>query len=245
MKRNLFKSIIIGIVCTLLAHPLFAADSAPAKKWKDTAEFSLVSANGNSKATSISGKNTFTYQWTRTVLELSAGGLGTESENRQTAEQYFANEKLGWTIVGKNYAYERFGWDKDRFSGIFNRYDLSAGVGRTLLDLTKDKLNGEVGAGYINEERDNTLRKDFGSGRAYTKYTRMFTDTSNFSQDIEYLVSFNDENEYRLKTESALITSVSTNISLKISYIWKRVNKPTPGFSKDDTITSAALIINY
>lgn len=245
MKKVFIKTIGTCALLMTLSNLLFSAENAPSKKWKDNAELSVVSTNGNSKGTMISGKNTFNYQWTRSLLELVGGGLGTESDNKQTAEQYNASEKLTRDLVGKNYIYERFGWDKDRFAGVWNRYDLSGGFGRPILDLAKDKLTGEVGAGYVNEERDNSPRKDFGSGRAYSKYVRLLSDTANFSQDIEYLVSFKDENDYRLKTETALITSVSTNVSLKTSYVWKRVNKPTPGFSIDDTITSIALIVNY
>jgi putative salt-induced outer membrane protein len=171
--------------------------------------------------------------------------LRSESDDTTIAEQYNASEKFTWDLIDKNYTYERFAWDRDRFAGVQNRYDSSAGLGRTILDLTNDKLIGELGAGYINEERTEPPRNDFGSGRAYAKYIRTISKTANFSQDIEYLASFKDADAYRLNTETAIIASISTHLSLKASYIWKRINKPAPGFSKDDTITSVALIINY
>ncbi len=90
------------------------ADDAPKKPWKDAGEFSLVSTNGNSKATSTSVKNTFNYDWTKAALELVAGGLGSSSGNSVTAEQYNASEKVSYPLTEnkKNYVFEKGGWDK-------------------------------------------------------------------------------------------------------------------------------------
>lgn len=53
------------------------------------------------------------------------------------------------------------------------------------------------------------------------------------------------EMDYRLNTETALIASVNSFLSLKTSFKWNRVAQPTPGFIKDDTTVAAALILNY
>lgn len=226
--------------------PAASADAPMAvKRWKDTGELSAVSTNGNSKTTTTSAKNTFDYRRDLLGLELVGGGLGSKSKGQVTAEQYNASEKGTYNITPRNFFYEKFGWDKNRFAGIQNRYDASVGAGRELLALPADKIVGELGVGYINEERINQPRNDFASGRAYAKYTHVFSPTANFSQDAEYLANFEDTDDYRLNTETALTTTVSTHVSLKVSYVWKRLNKPAPGVAKDDTIAAAALLINY
>jgi putative salt-induced outer membrane protein YdiY len=108
-----------------------------------------------------------------------------------------------------------------------------------------DKLNTEIGPGYVNEERINAPRNEFASGRAYAKYVHTFNAAANFSQDAEYIHDFSDNKDYRLNTESALITSLSTHLSLKTSFVWKHVGKPVAGIGKDDTTTGVALIVNY
>ncbi len=222
---------------------VIAADEKP---WKETAEVSVVSTNGNSKATTVSGKYTFTYKWQRANFELNAGGLGSESNDRTTAEQYFANEKLTWDLIGRNYTFQRFGWDKDRFAGIRNRYDISAGLGRHFFDAkARNQFMLELGGGYINEERPTPPRNEFGAGRAYSKYEFKISETSLFSQDGEFLHNFKDSDDYRLTTVSAIQVAISSNLSLKASYTWKRVGKPPVGFVRDDTTTAVALIVNY
>ena len=226
------------------ALPLRAQETP--KKWADKGEASLVSTNGNSKGTTTSIKNLFNYSWsTVTGLELAGGGLGSKSRDEVTAENYNASEKVTKKVSGDNYAFERFGWDNDRFAGIRNRYDASIGVGRLLLDLPKDKLNTELGGGHVSVEVIDAPHQSYGSGRAYAKYAHAITDSSKFTQDAEYLHNFKDRKAYLLNTETSLTAAVSTHLSLKASFVWKRNGKPPAGVVRDDTITSMALVVNY
>jgi len=230
-----------------LTAPLFADDATPPlKPWSDKAEVSLVSTNGNSKGTTTSIKNLLAYAWNEiTRLEVAGGGLGSQNNHQVTAENYNASEKYTLKLVGKNYAFERFGWDKDRFAGIQNRYDSSAGLGRLLLDLPNDKLHTELGGGYVGQEFTDGLHDNYASGRAYAKYEHALSASSSFTQDAEYIHNFKDSKGYRLNTETALTAALSTHLSLKASFVWKRNGLPPPGVVKDDTITSMALVVNY
>jgi putative salt-induced outer membrane protein YdiY len=235
------------VLCLSMAVilPLHAEDAPPKKPWSNVGEASVLSTNGNSKSTSTSFKNLFKYDWTKAGLELDGGAMGSSNANAVTSENYYASEKTTWKLTVRNYVYERFKWDKDRFSGIRNRYDSSAGLGRLLLDFSNDKLNGELGGGYINEERTESPRNDYASGRAYGKYVHTFNPATSFSQDAEYLHNFKTSKGYRINTETAVIAALTTHLSLKTSYVWKHNNLPPPGIGKDDTTTSVALIINY
>jgi len=222
-----------------------AASTTTIKAWKDAGEFSIVSTNGNSRGTTTAAKNTFNYVHGRAALDLIGGALGSSSGNQVTAEQYNAEEKVTWTLIDNNYVFEHVGWDKNRFAGIRDREDGSGGVGRLLMDLPKDKLTSELGAGYTDEERTDAPHHNFVTGRVYAKYTHVLSATANFSQDAEYLHDFGNPKDYRLNTETALIASLTTHLSLKAAYTWKRTAEPPPGFGKDDTTTTVALVVNY
>jgi len=71
---------------------------------------------------------------------LSIGGaLGSNSQGTTTAEQYFASEKVSYKLTDRNYTFEKFAWNKDRFAGIRNRYDSTVGVGRELVKNKTDE----------------------------------------------------------------------------------------------------------
>ncbi|MFH1723789.1 MAG: DUF481 domain-containing protein [Elusimicrobiota bacterium] len=230
----------------LLATPVtgFAQD-APEKRWKDTAEVSLVTTNGNSRATTTSAGNRFEYSWTRTTLGVNAGALGAKSEDRVTTERYNASEKVSFRFTDHNYVFERFGWERNRYAGFLHRWDFSSGLGRELLHMEKHSLISELGFGYTNEERVDAPRQHFASGRTYSKYTWQVSETATFSQDGEVLANFKDMDGYRLNTETALTASITVHFSIKTAFLWNRVGAPPPGVLKDDTTTSVALIANF
>ena len=59
------------------------------------------------------------------------------------------------------------------------------------------------------------------------------------------MANFKDGDDYRLTSVSAVTAAISTHLSLKASYTWKRMGKPPLGFGKDDTLTAVSLIVIY
>lgn len=236
----------LALLVVLSAVPSARAEEAPPKKWKDTAELSLVSTNGNSRTTTASVKDLFTYDWTNTKLELEGGALGAKSKGVVTDERYNASEKVSQKVSEFNYVFERFGWEKNRFTGVANRYDSGLGVGRKVLATPRHDLRTELGGGYVNEERtQGAKRVSFASGRAYARYEFTISPTAKASQDGEYLHNFAFADDYRIRTETALQASINAHFSIKVSYLWSRVGKPPPGFIRDDTTTAVALIAGF
>lgn len=227
------------------ALPCAAAASDAEKPWKDSAELSYVKTTGNSRNATLSAKNLFNYDWTRTSLELSASGLGSKSEEGTTAEQYSAQEKVNCNFSKHNYIFERVGWEKNRFANIQDRWSVGVGLGRNLVDTANDKLSLEAGGGYIWEDRITSENEEFGTYRGYIKYWHKLSPTAHASQDAEWLGNMDDSDGYRVNTETALTASINSHMSMKASYIWKLVNKPGAGFRRTDTITGVSLIINY
>jgi len=243
MKK--FTSVLRIALAALLVFPAAGFAEEGGKAWKDSAEVAVMTTNGNTKTQTSSGKNHFEYNWTKAKLDLNAGGLGSKNEGVVTAERYNAAEKAAYKVSDRNYVFERFGWEKNRFAGIANRWDFSLGAGRELLALAAHIVMAEFGFGYINEERIQSKRKDFSSGRVYSKYTWKISETANFSQDGEYLANFEDSKGYRLNTETAVTAAISTHFSIKTSYVWNRVGDPPPGFIKDDTTFAVALLASF
>lgn len=240
-------SILLATACLATSHPLLAEDApaAPKKPWKNVAEFSLVSTNGNSDSSSISGKDTFNYDWTKFGFELIGGGLGSKSDGVQTAERYYASEKGIYKLATPNYLYEKYAWDKDRFAGIRNRHDFTVGLGRELVKTPLDLLIGEFGLGRVVEEHVDAKTNSFITARLYSKYTRKLSETGTFTQDAEYLHNFEDSANFRVNAETALMSSLSKHLSLKLSYLWKYVGVPPDGFGHNDTTTTVALVATY
>lgn len=247
------KLLLAAVLAALAAAPSFADDVSsppasppPAKKWKDSAEASFVNANGNSKAATTSGKEAFSYQFDgKTKLDLEGGGLGSRSQGVVTAEQYYALEKGERLWDARDYVFEQYRWDRNRFARIAHRHDASVGVGREIRKTKQDLWTAEAGPGYVIEQRIGDSRRNFAASRLYTKFSHDFSPTASFSQDAEYIQSLKDKRDNRFNTETALKTTLTTVFSVKTSFVWKHASQPPPDAVKDDTITSVALIANF
>lgn len=235
------------LLAFLLAAPAAAQDAPqPPKRWKDAAEASLVTTNGNTKTTTYSLKNLFTFSFNpRTTLEMDGGALHSKNQGEVTAENFYGSEKLGFKFSDRDYVFEKYRWDRDRFKGIAHRHDLSAGVGRELWKTAKDLLIGELAPGYINEERLREKRKSYGSARAYAKYTRELAPGSRFSQDAEWVQSLADKRDKLIATDTTVSAALSSSLALKNSFVWKHNSRPPAGARKDDTIVSVALVATF
>lgn len=105
---------------------------------------------------------------------------------------------------------------------------------------------GEVGVNYVNEEYTDDTDKGYLEGRAYASYEYAFTEKNKFSQSVEYLHDFEDGDNYRVNSETALISALSDYLSLKASYVIKYDNQPVPStLDETDTILSVTLVVNF
>jgi putative salt-induced outer membrane protein len=236
---------VVFVAFTFVAVMPTRALAEPKKPWEAKAEASVLSTNGNSKTTTTGIKAEVKRNWEKFTLEGAAGGLGSRSGDDVTAEEYFANEKGSYFLTERTYLQEKFGWEKNRFKGVRGRYDATAGLGHKLILLPRHEWLAELGAGHVWEERTDDSHNNYASGRAYSKYAWKFSETATFSQDAEYLHSFENSDDYNLKTETALTASLTSRLALKTSFTWRRDGVPPAGFIRDDTTTSVALVINY
>jgi putative salt-induced outer membrane protein len=232
----------IALAAVLLAAPAAAEDKKP---WKNSVELSFVSANGNSKTQTASARDAFVWEVGEVKAELEGGGLGSRAEGVTTAERFDAREKLQKKITDRDYVYEQYRWNRDRFAGVAHRHDFTVGVGRELWKTPKDLLIGEAAPGYLNEERIGDARKSYFSGRLYLKYAREISATAKFSQDVEWVPSLADKRDGRLNTETALTAALTTALSVKNSFVWRHDYRPPQGKRKDDTVLSVALIASF
>jgi putative salt-induced outer membrane protein len=233
------------LVCLWTSPVLVSAVEPSTKTWSNDTEVSLVNATGNSRTQTLKADDHFKKEWTKTLLEMQGSALGSSDRNTVTAEEYTASEKVGWKFTERDYLLQNEAWDKNRFAGLRTHVESTGGYGRKLIDGTIHKLTAEIGSGYINEDRTDGSKNDYAIGRAFSEYAVHLSSTAVFSQNIEYLPKLQDASDYRLNTETALIASIATHLSLKVSYDWKRASRPPAGFGRDDTLTSAALVVNY
>lgn len=213
--------------------------------WKNETTLTFLDAQGNTLTRTL-GLNQST-QWShgRWVFEGALEGLNSSDDGERKAEQYAARQKARWSWASRRYFYQRMAWESDRFAGYRHRYQPFLGLGQEVFKSGRQQWAFELGAGYLNEQRLVGPRVDSASGRAYTLYSWGLSDTASFSQDGEYLHSFDQPRDYHLNTGTSLTATLSTHLSMKTSFSWKYSHSPPETFKRNDTLTQVSLLITY
>jgi putative salt-induced outer membrane protein len=219
---------------------------AQEKRWRDEAELAFVDTGGNTDVTSLSAKNLLKYQFTDALEGAwKLGALYGETDGEKTAESYFTELRFDYLFTEQLYTYASAGWIQDEFAGIDARYYAGPGVGYKFLAGPKHFLIGETGLNYVIEDYTDGTDRDYIDGRAFAKYEYAFTEKNRVSQSLEFLYDFDDSDNYRVTSETAVVSALSDYVSLKASYLIKYDNEPVPKTLKEtDTTLAVTLVVN-
>jgi putative salt-induced outer membrane protein len=235
------------VMVLLVVFAMVTAVFAEEKKWVEQAELSFVDTGGNTDVVSLSAKNLLKYTFTEELKgawKLSA--LYGESEGVKNAERYATELRLDYLLTDQLFSALIAGWLEDEFAGIESRYYLGPAAGYKFFNGPRHFLVSEVGLNYVKEEYTDGTEKDYLEGRAFGQYQYAFTEKNRFSQSLEFLYDFEDSENYRVNSETALISALSDYLSLKASYEIRHDNKPVPStIEETDTILSVTLVVNF
>ena len=193
--------------------------NADEKKFSDEAELSYVDTGGNTEVTTLSAKNLLKYKFTE-KLEGSwkAAVVFGEDDGEKNAESYLTEFRIDYLFTEKFYSAFIAGWEQDDFAGIHSRYYGGPAAGYKFLVGPKHFLLGELGVNYVDEEYIDESEEEYVSGRAFVQYDYALTEKNKFSQSLEYLHDFENSDNYKINSVTAIISALSDKMSLKASY---------------------------
>ena len=191
------RFLTFSTVALLLTFNL--AGSLVADPWTDQAELSFVDTGGNTETTSLSAKNTLKGPLSgKLALTWSLSGLFAETDGVTTAEQYFTEARLDYTISERFYGFGLTNWKQDEFAGLDSRTSLGLGAGYKFLTGPVHELAGEAGLNQVAEEFTDGTDNDYTSARLFGGYTWTFSESTKLTQTVEYLADLDDSDKVQL-----------------------------------------------
>ena len=246
--RNIFILFVLLMIGTVSLG--YTEDQVLGKKrFSNETSISLVNTTGNTDTLSLAGKNEMKYifseKWAGSWV---AGAIYNEADGIKETERYYTDLRADYSIDERWYCYGLGSWFQDKFSGFDHRVGIGPGLGYRLLIGPAHFLSLEGGLNYTYEDYTDPEEDDdqFLEGRLYGKYEWVFTEKTKFSQGLEYLQSWEDTDTWKLNSETALITSLTDILALKISYTVLYNNNPIPSdLKKTDTIFATSMVIGF
>lgn len=246
-KGTIMKKQALLITFLLVSAVAVPGLCAEEKKWSDEGELSFVETGGNTEVTNLAAKNLLKYQFSKNVLgswKLSA--VYAEADKVKSAQSYFTELNVHYQLTEKLYYLADAGWTRNKFAGVDRNLYGGLGAGYKFLDGPANFLVGELGLRYVWDEYTDETANNYAAGRAYAKYLYAFTEKNRAYQSLELLYNFSDSKKYDVKSETAVISALSGNLSLKAAYLVAYKNEPIPStLKKTDTMLTVALVVNY
>lgn len=236
-----------------------AAQGAKVKTTAFTADFGFVNASGNTSVTTINLGNKFVANTEdkKVVFTQLFNAVRSEADGTTNAENYRAQLRLDYGLGGRWYLYGLTGWDRNVPAGVSRRFEETIGLSYLAVTLPNDELGLELGLSLFQQRNvvpvsPGVFDDNYKAGRAAASYRHNFTRLSYFTQMLELIPNFDDGEDFRLNSESAVTARISNRIGLKLGYLIRYDNLPgllsaTSGqrLEKTDRFVTAGITVSY
>lgn len=210
------------------------------KPWLNETDFSLVKTSGNTESTTIKLKNLYRYNWDRSELNFKVDGLRVDDtdvdrivvvnpdgstsvqeteDTETTAEKYNVDLNFHQQLSGRFKWYTEGKWTRDRFSGVENRFSLSAGVGHIWSDTDDYRFHTHYGVQYVNESlafEPVGYDDSYMAATAGYQYRRKVGAHSRFEENLDLVMNLDDTDDFRATINTNFATNLTNRLALKI-----------------------------
>jgi putative salt-induced outer membrane protein YdiY len=135
------------------------------------ADLSYVLTSGNSRSNSLGFKGDLTRRWTRQSVSFAVAGIRASSsptssryavgspdafevrfpDPEPTAEYYYARGRYDYKLTDRFFVTTGAGWERNRFSGIDDRWLVDAGAGYIFVATDHTDFRGAAGLTFTDE----------------------------------------------------------------------------------------------
>jgi putative salt-induced outer membrane protein len=229
----------------LLPLLIQAADETDTSEgvWAGRGALGYTSTSGNTDSENLNASLQGSYEKLKWKHSLLFETIRSEADNEVSADSWTIIGRSEYSLSEKSYAFGQARYQEDEFSGFDYQGSAVAGVGSRFIDTDTQLLDLSVGAGYSQFKETET--GDTVDGAIITsdlKYEYRISENATFSEVA--LVEAGADNTY-FQSETALLTTISGNLSSKISYLIKHNTDVPDDVEETDEIISVSLVYDF
>jgi putative salt-induced outer membrane protein YdiY len=220
------------------------------------ADLSYVLTSGNSSTSSLGFKGDLTHRWAKHSIGFAAGGVRASSspdtrfavgtpgdfevqvpESERTAEAYYGRTRYDYKLSDRLFYTAGAGWERNRFSGLDNRWLVDTGLGYIFVNNDRTSFRGVAGVTYTSE--DYTVDDDqdgsfFGARLGWDFQQKLFQNTT-FTHTLVADENLEDTDDLRVDAQFGLHVAMSSKLGLKVN--WRLLWDNQPALAEYDLYT--------
>jgi putative salt-induced outer membrane protein YdiY len=234
------------------------------------ADLSYVLTSGNSSSSSLGFKGDVTRRFTKQSISFAAGGIRASSspdariavgtpvdfevqipETEPTAEAYYGRGRYDYKLSERLFYTLGAGWERNRFSGIENRWVVDTGIGYIFINHARTSFRGAAGATYTSEDYTVSDGQDgsFIGARVGWDFRQQLFSATTFTHSLIGDQSFEDSAARRVDAQFGLHAAMSSTLGLKVNWRILYNNQPpsteVPLFATGGVPTGITVLAPY
>jgi len=238
------KTLTILASVMLIANNAYAEEAAKETSlWKASAELGFVSTTGNTETETLNAKakaSTDREQW-RHFIE--ATSLNSSDATSTTAQKFTLSGKSDYKLgSGKNFLFGTVSYENEKFSGYEYRVTEAIGYGRRVSEDEGRVLDLEIGPGARQSKLDNGETESEALIRAAANLGWTISKTSKFGEALSVEAG---EDITVTKSVTSLSSQIEGNLSMKVTFTYKKTSEVPVGVDDTDTETAVTLVYNF
>lgn len=211
------------------------------------ADLSYVLTSGNAKSSSLGFKGDLTRRWTKHSIGFAGGGTRASSspdtrfavgtpgdfeivvpDAALTAEYYYGRGRYDYKLSDRLYYTLGAGWERNRFSGVENRWLADTGIGYIFVSNDRTSFRGALGVTLTNEEFTVEDGRDgsFLGARLGWDFKQKLFDNATFTHTLIADENLEDTEDLRLDAQFGLHVAMSSTLGLKVNWRLLFDNQP-------------------
>lgn len=224
-------------------------------------DLGFVSAAGNTSVTTFNfgDKVVLNSADKRVIFTQTFAVVRSEADGVKNAENYRAQLRLDYGLRPRVFLFGLTGWERNVPAGVARRFEETVGLAVKAIASPRNQLGLELGLSLFQQRNTDSvggqkLRDDYKAGRVAAMFKHRFSESTFFDQLLELIPNFDDADDFRLNSESALVAPLSTNLAIKLGYVIRFDNLPSflpqpnptlDRFKKTDRFLTAGLTISF
>jgi putative salt-induced outer membrane protein YdiY len=203
------------------------------------ADLSYVLTSGNSSSSSLGFKGDITRRFVKHSIGFAAGGIRSSSspdarvavgtpddfevripEAEPTAEAYYGRGRYDYKLSDRLFYTLGAGWERNRFSGIENRWVVDTGIGYILVNNARTSFRGAAGITYTSEDYTVSDGQDgsFVGARVGWDFRQKLLESTTFTHSLIGDQSLEDGAARRFDAQFGLHVAMNARLGLKVNW---------------------------
>ncbi len=208
-------------------------------------ELSYVSTGGTAETQTIGTAAELLVTPTNWRIEAKIAYLRNRVDDEVRARRLNGQVRSARTIGQAAELFGRANYLRNTFAGIEHSWDAAVGVTAILYQNTPQRLAIDSGFGYLTEDRTQGLGRDLASVDLGVRHAWEFSKRNRLTNDAAIKTDIERTGDWRVNHIAALQAGLNSILSLKVSHELSYRNEPVPGFTRADTVASAAIVATF